>query len=78
MYNINFLSLLHPIGASQLTVTHHPFILLVKNTLSEVIIDTSIKTELTKPEYAAKPLANFIFREVIEDAHSKYGISRRI
>ena len=41
-------------------------------------MEASIKAELSKPEYAAKALANLIFREVIEDAHSKYGISMRI
>ena len=39
-------------------------------------MDRSVKDELSKPEYAAKALANFIFREVIEDAHTKYNISQ--
>lgn len=39
-------------------------------------MDTSIKAELSKPEYRANTLANFIFREVIEDAHTKYNISQ--
>ena len=39
-------------------------------------MDNFLEQELKKPEYHAIAIANFIFREIIEEEHSKYNISQ--